>query len=580
MSSTIEQIKQRLSIVEVVGSYLKLEKAGSNYRARCPFHNEKSPSFFVSPTRQSYHCFGCNKGGDLISFVQEIEGLDFVGALKVLAERAGVTITFESGQNTEKNSRLYKALQGATEFYKNELMNQPQVKDYLKNRGLTEETVKKFELGFAPEAWRALADKLLGDGFTISELEDAGLIIRQDQTAGKVGGYYDRFRKRIMFPLFDSAGRPIGFSGRVFQGDEQTAKYVNSPATSLYNKSNYLFGYDKAKLAIHRQGVAILVEGQLDLLMSHQIGVDNVVAASGTALTEQHLAIIKRLTDRLILSYDYDAAGLKASRRALDLALAAGFDVRIAKLPLGQDPADVAKDNPEAWREAVKEARHHIDFLMEAISAEGKVGLDYNRGLNRLVLPYIKALPQRMLQAQFVSKVAQTLGIGEQAVWDDLYLTEPARLTSKEDAVKIISGNNFDSQSRMESIEDRLLGLVFWSEGESESELSISTKELENKIIEALGSETWQAKKESRLAEKDKLALASEIAGINHKNWLALIEELLFEWRSEYLKNKLLMASAELKKLELAGDRSLLENQLKICQSIREELNNLIEPSG
>jgi DNA primase len=325
MSTPVEQIKARLSIVDVVGSYIKLDKAGSSFKALCPFHNEKSPSFNVSPSRDAYYCFGCNRGGDIFSFVEEIEGIEFVDALKLLADRAGVTLTHDIKENKSEREHLASLMEEATLFYERQLLQNTAVKAYLVDRGLTEETVRSFRIGFAPLEWRAVYDHLRSKHFSDAEIEKAGLV---KPTEGKEP--YDRFRGRVMFPIFDANGRVVAFSGRVFgeqknKDGSDVAKYINSPETPLYDKSSIMFGYDRAKRAIRTQNFTILVEGQMDLIMSHQAGTENTVAVSGTALTEKHLTLLKRLSDNLVFAFDADEAGLRATARAFRLALALGM---------------------------------------------------------------------------------------------------------------------------------------------------------------------------------------------------------------------------------------------------------------
>lgn len=280
MSSTVEQIKSRLDVVEVIGTYVKLESAGTNLKARCPFHSEKTPSFFVSPSRQSFHCFGCGKGGDIVSFVEEIEGTDFAGALKTLADRAGIKITTFDRKKATEAELQFNILEKATQFFEARLKEEQEAIDYLKKRGLSGKTAKEFRVGYARDSWNSLHAFLRGEKFSDAQMEKVGLVVRGDK------GYYDRFRGRIMFPIADISGRVIGFSGRLFGGEEENrgAKYVNTPATDLYDKSRVLYGFDKARLEIKREDACILVEGQMDLLMSHQAGAKNTVAVSGQLL--------------------------------------------------------------------------------------------------------------------------------------------------------------------------------------------------------------------------------------------------------------------------------------------------------
>jgi DNA primase len=334
INSPVQQIKERLSIEEVVSSYIKLDRAGVNFKARCPFHNEKTPSFFVSTERNNYYCFGCGAKGDIFTFVEEFEGLDFKSTLKILAEKAGVVLTEFNKEKEGEKDRLYGIIEEATKFFEKNLVENKEVNIYLKNRGLEDKTKKDFRIGFALLDWRKLFDFLKSKNFTDKEIETAGLAKRPDD---KNKAMYDRFRGRIMFPIADSSGRVIAFSGRIFVDDGKSAKYLNSPETPIFNKSSVLFGIDKAKDSIRKNDFSILVEGQFDLILSHQAGFKNTVASSGTAMTDSlvskeniinNLGLITRLSKNIVLAYDADKAGISASNRFAKIALYLGMDVK------------------------------------------------------------------------------------------------------------------------------------------------------------------------------------------------------------------------------------------------------------
>src|SRR3990167_4585111 len=299
MSSTIEKIKDCLNIVDVVSQYIKLEKAGNNLKAKCPFHNEKTPSFFVSPIRNSYYCFGCNASGDIFSFVENFEGVNFM-------EEA--CLFFEKNLQSDSNNNIRK---------------------YLKKRGLDEETIKKWKVGYSASSWSGLYD-YLKKTFVTADIEKAGLIKKSEE---KNNNYYDRFRDRIMFPILDGSGRIIAFSGRIFKEDGKNAKYINSPETPLFSKSKILYGYDKAKFAIRKLNFSIIVEGQMDLLASHYVGFANTVAASGTALSVEQLNLLRRLSNNIVMAFDSDSAGLASSGKSAMLALSLGMDVKVLAKP-------------------------------------------------------------------------------------------------------------------------------------------------------------------------------------------------------------------------------------------------------
>lgn len=423
--STTQQIKDKLPIAEVIGGYVKLERAGRSLRARCPFHKERTASFYVSPERGTYYCFGCGEKGDVFSFMQKIDGLEFRDALKVLAERAGVTLEGykgEKGPSKDEKERLYDLHEEATKLYEKELASRADVRDYLLKRGLTPETIAKWRLGYAAAQWRSLTEALRAKGFTDQELASSGLAIKAQK--GSDVTYYDRFRGRIMFPIADVGGRIIAFSGRHFEdmpgkhapSGGEPAKYMNSPETPLFRKSKVLYGLDKAKATMRRYDFAILVEGQMDLLMMHQSGYPSAVAASGTALTEEHLRAIKHLSSRIVLALDSDAAGQKSALRSAALALSEGFDVRIAAFPEGKDPADVGREDVEALKRAVREAKTAVEFFLASARAHGKDERAVRRIAEAEVIPLIARMQSPMDKAHFSQIVARALDLPEDAV--------------------------------------------------------------------------------------------------------------------------------------------------------------------
>jgi len=422
MDSPIEEIKSRLDIAEFIGQYLKLKKTGANLSALCPFHSEKSGSFFVSPARQTWKCFGCGKGGDIFTFVQEIEGVEFGDALRILAAKAGVELkrqTRESAQMKTERQRLYEACELAARFFEKQLASSKTgaaAKKYLIGRGFSEKSIAAWRLGWSPSSWQGLRDFLASQGYTDKEIVGAGL------AAASAGGrVYDRFRGRIMFPIFDFNSQVVGFGGRIFEsaavGGRDSAlaaaepKYLNTARTALYDKGRLLYGLDRAKAAIRHADACVLVEGYADAIMSAQAGVENVVATSGTALTEDHLKIIKRFTNNLILGYDLDLAGENASRRGIDMARAAGFDVRVARPAIaGKDPADIVAADPREWQKATAEAKSIMEFYFDRAFAAG----DKNSPAGRkkivdFILPAIKIIPNAIEQAFWLQKIADKM---------------------------------------------------------------------------------------------------------------------------------------------------------------------------
>jgi DNA primase len=329
--ATRERIRAASDIVDIIGSYLPLKKAGANFTALCPFHKEKTPSFNVNPHKQIFHCFGCHKGGDVFTFVKEYENIGFMDAVRRLAERAKIPLEFDQTPGEQQSRHIKDQLlqihEQITQRWQNCLLNEAGgqiARDYLTKRGVSPEAVKLFRLGYAPDAWDDTVNWAKNKSHDLALVEKAGLILRKEGS----DKFYDRFRGRLMFPICDEQGRVIGFSGRVLSGDEKTAKYVNSPETPIFTKSRIFFGLDKSKRAILDAGFAIVCEGQLDLIACFMAGVQNIVAPQGTAFTADHARIIKRYVDEVVLCFDSDEAGQNAAVRSLDHLLASGLAVR------------------------------------------------------------------------------------------------------------------------------------------------------------------------------------------------------------------------------------------------------------
>ncbi len=405
MSDTAQQIKDKLDIVDFLKNYIQLLPAGKNLKALCPFHKEKTPSFVVSPERGSWHCFGgCNEGGDIFSFLMKFENLDFYEALQILAEKAGIDL-----KKTESHDALYAANLAAKDFFKENIGS---VLNYCTERGLNKETINEFELGYAPNASDQLLRYLLAKGFAVSDIEKAGLVFRTER-----GTYWDRFRGRLMFPLYNSFGKAIGFTGRVMPDAahpelvEGLAKYVNSPETPIFNKSKTLYGLHKSKGVIRDLQFALLVEGQMDFLMTYQSGVKNVVATSGTALTSEHLKTIRRLTDKVVLSFDNDEAGQNAIERTIDLALAYDFSVKILSLP-EKDPAEIIKNNPELFKKLILSAKSSKDFYFGRYLQNSGDSYQIKKGI-RYVLSKIKRLSSQLDQSDWLKDLSVRTNISE-----------------------------------------------------------------------------------------------------------------------------------------------------------------------
>lgn len=550
MSSTVEQVKAKLNIVDFVSGYLKLEKAGTNWKARCPFHNEKTPSFFVSPTRQTWHCFGCNRGGDLINFAEEIEGLEFLPALKMLAERAGVIMEpFNAREDNSEKENLYRLMETARDYYVEQLSYQSAARDYLTGRGLKLETMKNFALGFAPTGWQNLTSFLVGRRFSEDAMLKSGLVLRSE----KNGTIYDRFRSRIMFPLSDSSARVVGFSGRIFgESDDHISvggKYVNTPETVLYHKSDILYGYDRAKLAVRRTGYCIVVEGQLDLLLSHQSGFQQTVAVSGTALTNEHLSLIKRLTSKIVMAFDGDEAGLAAASRSISLALGAGFEVRLVALPKGEDPADIIVKGEKTWSNLVVAAKPVIDFLLDNITTNTTDRLDLIHKIEQDVYPYLIALPDVHDREYYLSRISLLTQLPENNIREKLHsIKKPESGTIR----KVIT-----TETRADKILSQLFGLCWRGEN------------LEERLRDVLGEKRFSETTIKLEPKKNELALTMELgyAGMAPDKLEQEIQELFVNLQIDLWQEEIERLRFKLSR-EPDQEHTILKELQKIYQKI------------
>ncbi len=445
--TVIDEIKDRLDIIDVVSTYVQLKKAGRTYKGLCPFHNEKTPSFVVFPDSQNWHCFGaCATGGDIFSFVMKRENVDFGEALAILAARAGVELKPQSDQASGEDSRLerLRAIQTDAAVYFHHLLSKSEegaiAREYLDRRGLTRETWENWQLGYSLDSWDALKNRLQGKGYRPEELEEAGLVIRKEET----GSYFDRFRSRLMIPIRDGQGRTIGFGARILREDPAypSPKYMNSPQTPLFDKGSVLFGLDMARKAIRDADLAVIVEGYMDVLMSHQVGVANVVAGMGTALTEAQMRLLKRYTANVTLALDPDVAGEHAAVRGLEAARSSlerdwepvfsptglvrhesrlKAQLRIAALPDGLDPDELAYRDVERWRQVIDSARPIVDYYLALVTREEDLstGSGKARAIERLA-PLILEVANPIERTHYIQAVARAIQIDERLVADQI----------------------------------------------------------------------------------------------------------------------------------------------------------------
>ena len=425
--SVIDEVKQRIDIVEVVSQYTTLKKAGRTFTALCPFHSEKHPSFFVYPEQQSWHCFGaCSTGGDVLSFVMKKEGIDFGEALRLLAQKAGVTIPsrFEPEAGKEERERLYQVNQAAAQYFHNLLLNSPageKAGKYFDSRGLSPKTIADFQLGFSLNSWDALKQYLMERGYTENELLTAGLVIEVE-----AGGTHDRFRNRLMFPIPDIRGRIVGFGARVL--DDSLPKYLNSPQTLIFDKSSCLYGINLAVAAIRQQGLVVIVEGYMDVITAHQNGFNNVVASMGTSVTEKQVGTLKRLTRNIALALDADAAGEEAMLRAVGYENTLEAEMKVIILPKGKDPDNVIREDAKMWQNFLEEALPIVDYTFNMVTAE----LDLNTAKGKSLaadklLPIVAEMKDTVRQAHYLQKLARLVKVSQHSLDATLGRIKPSR---------------------------------------------------------------------------------------------------------------------------------------------------------
>ena len=419
--SQIQEVKEASDIVDVIGSRISIQRSGTYFRGLCPFHGEKSPSFFVDERLQRYKCFGCGESGDAFTFLEKYEGMSFAEALQHLADKANITLeSYKKSSDDELQEQLLEVLDLAKEYYHYLLTEHKTgevAREYLKNRHVNNESIKLFQLGYSLPGWDGLMTFLhKKKKYSLDLLEQAGLILK-----GKNGRYYDRFRGRVMFPLRDSRGRVVGFSGRVLEGTAKDAKYINSPETLLYHKSKMLFGFSELFQHIRKAGSVIVVEGEFDVVTSQQAHVNNIVAIKGSALTEDHAKLLARVSDTVLLALDSDEAGVKATKKSIDVLKSTKVELRVLQVPEGKDPDELIRKDPKLWRETVKHSVTAYDFLIsaafiqfDATTPSGK------RKIMEELAPVLSSVSHAVELEHYIKSVSEKLGVQQQTVKDDI----------------------------------------------------------------------------------------------------------------------------------------------------------------
>lgn len=453
----LDLIKEKLNIVDLIQEYLPLKKAGINFKAICPFHSEKTASFMVSPERQIWHCFSCGKGGDIFKFLMEKEGMDFKDALEILAKKAGVTLK-RSAPKKDSRDKLFEINLKSQEFFHYMLIKHKfgaDALEYLKKRGLTDLTIESFGLGYAPNSWESLTKFLIKKGFTTAEIINSGIGVESKRSS------YDRFRSRITFPLIDTKDRIIGFSGRIIGVGEP--KYINSPQTLIFDKSQYLFGIHKAKGEIRIKNEAILVEGEMDVLMAHQAGFKNTVAVKGSAFTQGQVDLLKKYSENISLCFDMDLAGDGASRKGIEIAESSGLSVKVIQIKDSKDPAEVILKDPTLWEEAVKEAIPIYDYYLSSVARrfDPKTPVGINK-ISEELLPIWAKIQDNFLREHYIQKLASLLRLDELSIRKEI---EKIKASPQKNYSQVLHQSTKDdlvteSRTRRQLLEEYLIALL------------------------------------------------------------------------------------------------------------------------
>jgi DNA primase len=561
IDSPVEEIKSRLNVADVIGEYVQLRRAGVNLKAACPFHSEKTASFVVSPAKQIWHCFGCGLGGDIFEFVKQIENVDFAQALRILADKSGVELkkpTVQELQFTDKKNLLIEINEAAANYFSRVLWESNAGKEaleYLRGRGLTDQTIKKWGLGFAPDDFHYL-EKFLSKKYQKPDILAAGVIIRRDD-----GTYFDRFHGRVMFPIHNYIGEVVGFTGRILKDKENTGKYMNSPDSPIYNKSRIIYGLYQAKNAIRKEGRAVIVEGNMDVITSHQAGFTQTIASSGTAFTADQLRQIIKLSNNIVFALDADNAGAAATQRVLDSALQLGMNVKIAQVSEGKDPDEVIKKGIGLWQKTLDGAPHYVDFFLNRLlKQEDPSTVDGIQKIESQIVPLINYVTNPVVRAHFVRKISEELNVPEKTILDRLASMGTPKVEKPEQ----------DPQKRKDRktiLEEQVLGLVLTEKdneplaGFAPEDFSEGNREMVRILTQEKSIDPEKLKKSHPNAAQQIDLLTFSIQVETEEQGLKPAEELLrasAELKKIIVKKKMEDISAAMAAAEKAGDKQRL----------------------
>lgn len=585
MNDQVEQVKSKVDIVEIIGERVVLKKAGRHFKGLCPFHSEKSPSFIVSPERQSFKCFGCQEYGDVISFLQKYDGMSFLEALEMLAKRVGITL--ESYRPTSQDAykkKLLEIMSLSSEYYHFLLTKHKsgeEAREYLKSRGIGGEAITQFNLGYAPAQWRSVSEFLITKKkYAPEDLEAVGLVISKQRTANSVQqsqNFYDRFRGRVMFPLKDHKGVVVGFAGRTLLKDEKEAKYINSPETMLYSKSRMLYGLWENREYIRKSNGIVLVEGELDVIPSWQAGVKNVAAIKGSAFTSEQAQLITRFTKNIAMSLDADSAGQEAIKRAVNIAENLDLSIRVVQITGGKDPGDVAISNARSWRTMVSCAVLYWDFLIDGALAQHdpKTG-EGARAISDAVVPALAQIANSVMRAHYVTELAKKLNVPEESIYSEISRTNKKKELNV--LKQTVSSIEKGTLSRREEVEEYLLALALQffdkiKESLPKLELTWISTSATAKILDKLVNSDPKAEFKIQTFSRELAPELQPILDTTYLRDLSRVDDPMKEWDTLVAEIHGMYARAELKKL--ADEISQAEKKGEVTEDLQAKFVSL-----
>jgi len=583
MSDITDQIKERIDIVELVREYIPaLKKAGTSWKACCPFHQEKTPSFVVSEDKQIWHCFGCAKGGDVFGFIREIEGVEFRDSMRLLAKRAGIKLEKQDPKKESERERTLEILRKASTWYHQALKtakSAESVRQYVSDRKIKDETTDLWQLGFAPDAWEGVSAFLQSKGYRNEEIARAGLSSQNDR-----GGYYDRFRNRLMFPIKDVHGNIVGFTARKMNDEDVGGKYINTPETSIYHKSNILYGLSFAKQSIRENDLAVIVEGNMDCVSSHQAGVKNVVASSGTALTPEQVKLLKRFTKNIFLAFDPDSAGQEALVRGLQIAWQEEMQIKIISLPEGKDPDDLIKEDVKEWERLIESSQDFMDWIIQKAEKENDLkSATGKKQTAKIILTWIKRLPDPIEQTHYLQILSNKIKVDENILRNVIQKQSPAQKTrySKPQA----STNSPQRENIENRASLRLLAILLlvknWPEVTIEWLGDINHQNLYKNLKTYYDSHTeidanlWleQLNEEQKQFGREIVLISEELNEPTEQDRIEEVKNLSKRLKDSYFKHELKLVREKIKSAESTGSIEELQKNLTKWQDINKELS-------